>query len=76
MTPDLRTNPFYLDEEQIRWVHTTLASMSDEEKIGQLFLPISYSGDENYLRYELLRFHIGGLLFKIIVIICLCIICL
>ena len=64
MTPDLRTNPFYLDEEQIRWVHTTLASMSDEEKIGQLFLPISYSGDENYLRYELLRFHIGGLLFK------------
>ena len=64
MTPDLRANPFYLDEEQIRWVQTTLASMSEEEKIGQLFLPISYSGDENYLRFELLRFHIGGLLFK------------
>ncbi|MBR2289026.1 MAG: glycoside hydrolase family 3 protein, partial [Clostridia bacterium] len=30
----------------------------------QLFCPISFSSDENFLRYELLRFHLGGLLFK------------
>lgn len=61
---DLKANPFYLNDAQIAWVQRTLASMSEEEKIGQLFFPIGFSSDENYLRYEMLRFHIGGLLFK------------
>ena len=30
--------------------------MSEDEKIGQLFLPIAFSSDENYLRYEMLRY--------------------
>ena len=61
---DLKAKPFYLSDEQIKWVHDTLASMTQEEKVGQLFCPISFSSDENYLRYEMLRFHVGGLLFK------------
>ena len=61
---DLKANPFYLNNSQIAWVQNTLASMTEEEKIGQLFFPIGFSSDENYLRYEMLRFHIGGLLFK------------
>ena len=64
MKPDLKAAPFRLTDEQIGWVHGTLASMTDEEKIGQLFCPISYSSDENYLRYNLLNYHVGGLLFK------------
>ena len=61
---NLKANPFYLNDDQIKWVNNTLASMTEEEKVGQLFCPISMSSDENYLRYELLRFHVGGLLFK------------
>ena len=64
MSIDLKAKPFCLDEAQIRWVEETLSSMTEDEKIGQLFLPIAYSSDENYLRYEMLRFHVGGLLFK------------
>lgn len=61
---NLKAKPFCLTDEQVQWVYDTLASMTEDEKIGQLFCPISFSADENYLRYELLRFHVGGLLFK------------
>ena len=39
---DFKGNPFYLNDTQIAWVQSTLASMTDDEKIGQLFCPISY----------------------------------
>lgn len=61
---DLKAKPFCLADDQVKWVYDTLASLTEDEKIGQLFCPISFSADENYLRYELLRFHVGGLLFK------------
>lgn len=61
---NLKAKPFCLADDQVQWIHDTLASMTEDEKIGQLFCPISFSADENYLRYELLRFHVGGLLFK------------
>lgn len=64
MSIDLKAKPFYLSDEQIAWVQETLAAMSLEEKVGQLFCPISYSSDPGYLQYQLLRFHVGGLLFK------------
>ncbi len=37
---DLKAKPFYLDDEGCRWVRETLASMTDEEKVGQLFCEI------------------------------------
>lgn len=61
---DLKAKPFCLADSQVKWVYDTLSSMTEDEKIGQLFCPISFSADENYLRHELLRFHVGGLLFK------------
>ncbi len=61
---NLKAKPFYLNDEQIAWVDSTLASMTLEEKVGQLFCPISYSSDPGYLQHQLLRFHVGGLLFK------------
>lgn len=51
MSVDLKAKPFCLNNSQIRWVQNTLFSMSEDEKIGQLFLPIAFSSDENYLRY-------------------------
>ena len=61
---DLKGNPFYLSDEAIAWVKGTLASLTTEEKVGQLFCPIGFSGDADYLRAEMLRFHVGGLMFK------------
>ena len=64
MKIDLKAKPFYLSDEQIAWVKDTLSNMTLEEKVGQLFCPISYSSDPGYLTYQMLRFHVGGLLFK------------
>ena len=33
----LKQKPFYLDDEQLSWVKSTLENMSEDEKIGQLF---------------------------------------
>jgi len=61
---DLSKKPFYLSEEDINWVNDTLNSLSVDEKIGQLFFPIGYSANENYLKYEILGKNPGGLMFR------------
>lgn len=61
---NLKAKPFNLSDEDIQWVEETWQSMSLEEKIGQLFCPIGYSTDPNYLRHDLLDRHIGGLFFR------------
>lgn len=61
---DLRANPFYLDDEAVKWVEETRASMTDEEKLQQLFFPIGYSANEGYLQYELLNRRPGGVMFR------------
>ena len=33
---NLKEKPFYLNDEQIKWVDETIANMSEDEKIGQL----------------------------------------
>ncbi len=38
---DLKAKPFYLTDEQIAWVESTIDSMTLEEKLGQLFLPMA-----------------------------------
>ena len=35
---DLKAKPFYLSDEDIAWVENTIAEMTTEEKIGQLFI--------------------------------------
>ena len=61
---DLKASPFFLDDEAIRWVNETKQSMTVEEKIGQLFVPIGYSGDPGYLEGALLRHHVGGIMYR------------
>lgn len=61
---DITKAPFLLCSEDVKWVEETLASMTIDEKIGQLFCPIGYSTDKGYLEHELLRKHIGGLFFR------------
>ncbi len=61
---DLKAAPFYLTEEEIAWVEKTRASMTTEEKIGQLFCPIGLSTDPEKLREQYLAYHIGGIMFR------------
>ena len=35
---DLKAKPYYLSDEDIAWVENTIANMTDEEKVGQLFV--------------------------------------
>lgn len=61
---NLKGNPFFLSEEDIEWVENTKASLTLEEKLGQLFFPIGYSPNEQYLKHEILKKNPGGLMFR------------
>ena len=37
---DLKAKPYLLSEEDIKWVESTIASMTAEEKVGQLFFQL------------------------------------
>ena len=43
---DLKSKPFYLNDQQIRKVQSILDSMTLDEKIGQVFCPIGSSFEE------------------------------
>ncbi len=55
--------PFNLNDGQIKQVETTIANMTIEEKIGQLFFLVSMSDDENYLK-SILNINPGGIMFR------------
>ncbi len=57
---DLRAKPYFLQDEDIAWVERTIASMGDEEKVGQLFFQLTSSQDEAYLKDLMETYHLGG----------------
>ena len=57
---DLRAKPYYLKDEDIAWVENTIASMTDEEKVGQLFWQLTAGNSEDYLRELMEKYHLGG----------------
>ena len=46
---DLRAKPYNLSDSDIAWVESTIASMSPEEKVGQLFWQLTAGVSEEYL---------------------------
>ncbi len=60
---DLRAKPFDLTDEEIQWVETQIASMTLEEKLGQLFILMKAKPGLNEAEIcdTLDRFHQGGL---------------
>ena len=58
---NLREKPFNLNDEQLSWVENTLASMTLEEKIGQLFICMNYDHREARYQEMIERFHVGGI---------------
>ena len=60
---NLREKPFYLGDEQIQWVEDTIAGMTLEEKLGQLFVILKAipGVDEEQIKAGLAVSHQGGL---------------
>jgi beta-N-acetylhexosaminidase len=59
----LKLKPFCLGDEDTEWIKTTIESMTDDEKIGQLFCMVSYAGDtEEFLHAITDRVKAGGVM--------------
>lgn len=61
---DLQAAPFNLDGDAVAWVESTLAGMSLEEKIGQLFINHNNDYSPEYLDGVLDTFHVGGMRYR------------
>lgn len=57
---DLKAKPYNLTDADIAWVKDTIAGMTDEEKVGQLFFQLTSSQEEGYLRELMEKYHLGG----------------
>ena len=57
---DLKANPYYLSDEDCKWVEETIAGMTDEEKVGQLFFQLTSSHEETHLKELMEKYHLGG----------------
>lgn len=61
---DLRAAPFNLDDDAVAWVDATIAGMSLEEKIGQLFINHNNDYSPEYLDGVLENYHVGGMRYR------------
>nr|NLD40843.1 beta-hexosaminidase [Actinomycetales bacterium] len=61
---DLTAQPYNLDAEGVRWVEETLAGMTDEEKVGQLFVNMGSSRDDDYLTEMVQKYHIAAVRYQ------------
>ena len=61
---NLQGKPFYLSKVQEEWVHRTLAGMTAEEKIGQLFVVLGPAYRDEELKQLIKQRHIGGVLYR------------
>ena len=57
---NLKKPPYNLSDSDIAWVKETIAGMTDEEKVGQLFFQLTASQDEEYLKELMEKYHLGG----------------
>lgn len=60
MKVDLQAKPYNLDAAGVKWVNDTIENMSTEEKIGQLFINMGATRDEDYLKSVVNDYHIAG----------------
>ena len=61
---NLKAKPFFLNDRQIEWVEKTIAGMTIDEKIGQLFIHLTGNVKEEEVREEVWRKHMGGIRFN------------
>lgn len=61
---NLKEKPFYLNDGQIKWIEDTIASMTAEEKVGQLFVHLTGSRREDEIKEDIAATHCGGIRFN------------
>lgn len=61
---DYRVQPFELTEKEISWVEDTLASMTTEEKIGQVFCLTDMITDPETLKALIQKYRPGGFMYR------------
>ena len=59
---DLKAKPFYLKPDDIQWVEETIAGMSFDEKVTQLFCMTAYDDNEAFLKNVSKNVRPGGLM--------------
>lgn len=57
---DLKAKPFYLTDEQVQWVEDTIANMTYDEKVGQMFINLTVDRRPESIRHLCEDLHIGG----------------
>lgn len=61
---DLKGNPFYLSDCDIKEIKEIKNNMSLDEKVGQLFVPLGLSSDDGFIRHLTRDCHVGGIMYR------------
>ncbi|MDA3847748.1 MAG: hypothetical protein PF505_14610 [Vallitaleaceae bacterium] len=61
---ELKSKPFYLKDEQIKKISTILQSMTEDEKIEQLFCPLVFTNNPDVLKGMISRYGFGAVMFE------------
>ncbi|MCD8018245.1 MAG: glycosyl hydrolase family 3 [Clostridiales bacterium] len=61
---NLKEKPFYLSEEQVKWVENTLSSLTIPQKVGQLFCVMGGDYGPEELRAIVDEYNVGGVLYR------------
>ena len=60
MRIDLKAKPFYLSDEDIKWVESTLKSLTLDEKIGQVFVDMLWGNSDKEIKELIAKYGMGG----------------
>ncbi|MCD8014734.1 MAG: glycosyl hydrolase family 3 [Lachnospiraceae bacterium] len=61
---NLQEKPFYLTDEQVQWVEDTLAALTPEQKVGQLFCVMGQDFGSEELKTLVKDYNVGGILYR------------
>lgn len=61
---DLKKKPYFLNDEQVKYVENKVKEMSTEDKIGQLFFVIGQDEDQVNLKEFAQKYRPGGIMYR------------
>ncbi|MCD7746676.1 MAG: glycosyl hydrolase family 3 [Lachnospiraceae bacterium] len=61
---NLQEKPFYLTDEEVQWVEDTLAALTPEQKVGQLFCVMGQDFGAEELKTLVKDYNVGGILYR------------
>ena len=62
--PDLTAAPYELDAESIAWVRNTIDGMTEDERVGQLFINLNSRFEDAYIERIVDTYHPGGMRYR------------